>query len=675
MHAYYLSRPLTLCTSVQSHHLKAATQVATPTTTEVYIAAQNELKLVRSALVAAYPREPVDQLLHVLTPESVADLPGLPPRLGVQAFADPEAEAPANSLGAQLRTLKAGQQGRHHFRLLLVNALGANLGDNLIGLTAFRHVLAVLREQLPAVSVDVLLGWHPDDRLARLYRDIDGIDIIRTQGLTLAELGRYQALFDTSNLINLPRHGQLAMVDWYLWWMGLDPVRIPAAEKRNAVAIPDAERQFVATCLPPAAGPRFLLNPQASVPLRSMPAVTTRRLLETLLSAWPEAQIIMVGSAPFEHPRVVNLAGLITDVDRLAALVAAMDGLIGVDTYTTHLADAAATPAVTLYSTIPPERYPYYPLDEALVLPNAGQLPVWGKGKVATEIWAGVADTYEAAWQALDLGTVIAALRRVMARKAEEPRSFVPRLLSLRPAAPAGCSTRVRPHGDDLALEVPLRQREDHLARLLNETVVRVAEQVARPGDTVALLGAGVGESALGLARVVGRHGRLVAIEPRRALHQLLGANLARAGIWHAETHLVMPEGEGVARREINGLQAADEYLPLLLSNCELPEPVVCWPFDTLALDGCRLLLLCSPLARLPVLQGARGTLARLRPVVLIGVLARRNSMVFESFFAGLNYRVRVLLLGNPGEPEQAARYGILLAEPREAERDLAVSL
>ena len=666
MRVYYLSRPLALCTSVQSHHLKAATKVAAPTTTEVYIAAQNELKVVRSALESTYPQESIGQLLHVLAPESVSKLPGLPPRLGVQAFADPESEAPPYSLVAQLQTLKAEQPGRQHFRLLLVNGLGTNLGDNLIGLTAFRHVLAVMRQQLPAVSVDVLLGWHPDDRLARLFRDIDGIDMIRTQSLTVAELGRYQALFDTSNLIALPRYGKLPLVDWYLWWMGLDPVSIPAPEKRNTVAIPDLERQLIAAHLPSTVGPCFLLNPRASVPLRSMPEVTIRRLVEILLTTWPEAHIILLGPSPVEHPRIVNLAGLITDVDRLAALVAAVDGLIGVDTYTTHLADAASTPAVTLYSSISPEQYPYYPLDEALVLPNAEQLPAWGKGKVPPEVWAEIADNYEAVWQALDLDLVIAALRRVMAKKAAAPTLFAPRLLPSRSAAPAAaCPLRVVP-GDGCALEVPLRQGEDSMARLLNETVAKVAAQVVRPGDTVAILGAGAGESALGLARSVGRHGRLVAIEPRRALHQLLCANLARAGIWHAETHLVMPEGEGLARRDINGLQMADEYQPLLMANCEQPEPVVCWPFDTLALNACRLLLLCSPLARLPILQGARGTLERLRPVVLIGVLALGNSMVFESFFDGLKYSVRVLLLGNPGKPEQTARYGILIAEPRE---------
>ena len=662
MNAYYLSRALVLRTAAQSQFLKAAAALATPATNEVHVASQNELRLVRAALGKTYPQEPMARLLHVLVPESINELPGVPPLLGARAFPAPEAEAPPNALIAQLQALRAAHPGRQHYRLLLINAFGANLGDNLIGLTAFRHVLPVLRAQLPAVAVDVLLGWHADDRLARQFRNVDGIESIRTQGPTLAELGRYQALFDTSNLLDLPRYGKLPRVDWHLWWMGLDPARVPAAEKRNAVAIPDADRQFVGEKLPPADGPRILINPLASVALRSMPESAIRRLVAALLADWPEARIILLQPIVLEHPRVCHLTGVIATSDHLAALVAAVDGLIGVDTSTAHLADATATPAVTLFSAIAPDLYPYYPLVEALVLPDADKLPAWGKDKVSPEIWAGMADRYEAAWQALDPGTVIAALRRAMGKKLAQPAAFEPRLLSPR-AATSACPTRVV-DSDICAIEVPLRQREDWMATLLNEIIGNLAAQAVRPGDTVVHLGPGAGEAVVGLARAVGPHGRLVAMEPRRALHQLLCANLARAGLWQAETHLALPEGEGITRREINGLQVADESWPLLLSNSDEPEPVVCWSLDVLVLNACSLLVVNSPLARVPVLQGARATLERLRPVVLIGVVAMPHAEAFETFFDALNYRVRALQLNDPSQPAQSAGYGILVADP-----------
>lgn len=670
MQAYYLTRPLTLRAPFQSRALAAVTTVGAPLTTEVHIAAQNELPLVRSALQKTYPQEPVDQLIRLLSPPSLAGLPGMPPSLGARAFADPLSECPDNCLVTQLQALRSAHPGRAHFRLLIINAFGTNLGDNLMGLTAFRQALTVLRQQLPSFSIDVLLGWHHDDRLSRLFRAVDGIEGIRTQGLTFAELVGYQALFDTGGLLTLPGYGQRPMVDWYLWWLGLDPATVAAADKRNAVSVPEADRQWVASQLPTTAGPRLLINPKASVALRSMPESFCARLVATILASWPEAQIVLLKPLPIDDPRVINLAAAITNIDQLAALVAAVDGLVGVDTYTAHLADATSTPAVTLYTSFLPELYPYYPLEESLVLANADQLPGWGRAKVRPTAWVAMTGAYEAAWQAWDPQLITAALGRALARKTADSEACEPRFLPPRPPVPVG-PTRVVV-GEGPAFVLPLRQRQDPLARVLHGAIAELGERVVCAGDTVALLGAGAGEAALALARRVGPQGRLVAIEPRRALHQLLCANLARADLWHIETHLAMPEGEGLARRRIDGLDLAGEFSSLSLANSELPEPVICWPFDALELTACRLLVVSSPLARFEVLAGAKATLARLHPYVLVGVAALwRDRAAFEDFFTALNYRLRILELADAKAAGQPVRHGILVAEPIVAESRL----
>ncbi len=662
MELYCLTQPLQLRTKMQSMHWVGAKVPEKPTTTEVYVAAQKELALVRRTLTKSHPQQALDQLLRSVPPDAIRQVPGMPAMLGARAVNDAVQGTPEPLLVAQLRRLRAAHPQRQHFRLLLINAFGTNLGDNLIGLAAFRPVLAVLRAQLPEVSVDVLLGWHPDDRLARLFRDIDGIDVIRTRGFALAELLRYQGMFDTSGLLKLPRYGQMPMVDWYLWWMGLDPASVTPADKRNAVAVPEADRQWVAQHLPVAQGPRILVNPKASVALRSMPEAAQRRLVTALLAEWPSVQVILVQPLALEHARVSHLDEVINTSERLAALVAAVDGLIGVDTYTSHLADATATPAVTLFSSIHPDIYPFYPLVQGLCLPNAAQLPGWNKVKLEPQEWATQAGAYEAAWAAMDCSAVMATLRGVMAKKAAAPGAFEPRLLPPR-APPSVCPTR-RLGADPLALELPLRQHDDALARALNETMLALAEQLLRPGDTVVHLAPGAGETALQLANKVGPQGRLVAIEPRRHLHQLLCANLTRADIWHAQTHWALPVGAGIKQSLISALQAMDDHQPGQLFNASLPEAVFCWPIDALALDVCRLLVLTSPLARVDVLQGARDTLARWRPVVLIGSLKLQDVKTFQDFFERLSYDVRVAPLAGANQLQQGEHHGILVAEP-----------
>lgn len=659
MHIYYLTRGLTLRAQGQSLRLDAVSDPARLLKSDLRVAAQRELTQIRQQLQASYPKENADELLFVLTPEAAARIPGLPPLLGARALATPNRRAPERLLLGQLRALKQAHPARLHYRLLLLNGFGTNLGDNLIGLTAFRQVLALLRAELPQLSVDVLLGWNGGERLARLFQGIDGIELCFLQGLSLADLGRYQALFDTGGLLDLPRYGRMPMVDWYLWWMGLDPADTAAADKRNRVAIDPADRQQVAALLPPTEGPRILINPKASVALRSLPEAQTLRLVQTLLQSWPQAQVILVQPLPLEHPRVSQLAESINSGARLAALVAAVDALIGVNTYTAHLADACSTPAVTLESSLAPDLCPYYPLVESVLLPGAEQLPAWNRMKVPEQDWPAMADAYEAAWAALDFVEVLAALGRAMDRKAAAPDVYVPRLLAPC-AAPPRCPTRLAASAEGELL-LPLRQRESVLAKLLDDKIAEVAAQLLCAGDTVVQVAPGAGLAALGLARRVGPQGSLVAIEPRRQLHQLLCANLARADVWHAQTHWALPEGKEFRQQEIAGLCAADESLPLASDNGVAPESVLCWPLDALALPACRLLVLGSPLARMAVLQGACQTLTRLRPVVLIGVVAVEEARSFEAWFKGLTYRVRALQIGAQG---QAPRYVILLAEP-----------
>jgi hypothetical protein len=368
-----------------------------------------------------------------------------------------------------------------------------------------------------------------------------------------------------------------------------------------------------------------------------MPQAVTKRLVEYLLAAWPTAQVVVTQPLMLKHPRVFSLAWAIPTVDHLAALVAQVDGLIGVDTYTQHVADATATPAVTIYTSVHPDRYPYYPLVEPVLLPNARSLPAWNREKVDRADWRSMQATYTAAWEQLDINLVLQTLQRAMDRRMAQW------------------------YRDTLIRVAPGRRRQEPLAVHMDHTVAEIGRQALLRGDTAVVLGAGAGESTLGLAELVGRHGRVVAVEPRRELHQVLCANIVGAGIDHVETHCVMPEGQGVSVNRIYRLRIDDDFSPLALANGAEAESVVCWPLDSLPLPACRLLAVLAPLPLLSVLKGAAATIGRLRPVVVAGVFDRRHSQALASFFDPLVYSVRVLPLGPGPDPEQ---YGMVVAEP-----------
>lgn len=660
MDSYYVTHPLTLRSCGQAKSLLPVTHVESPLVTEVYIAAQYEIAGVRAALLRAYPDQALESMLHLLTPKSLEQVPDMPVTLG--ALGESNDALDTHPLVEQLKLLKANHPARQHYRFLLVNAFGTNLGDNLIGLTAFRQVYAVLREHLPIVSVDVLLGWHQSDSLMRLFKSVEGVDRILTLGLTLAELTRYQALFDTSNLLALPRYGSMPTVDWYLWWMGLKPELIAASAKRNAIAIPTADHDLVAGLLPPCSGPRILISPKASVPLRSMPDQGTLHLVHEVLRQRPDAQLVLLQPLDINHQRVIDLSEHIKTVDRLAALVGLVDGLIGIDSFTQHLADAVATPAVTVFTTVDPGLYPYYPLGESLVLPGAQTLPAWGRPKVSPQEWISMAQHYTCAWQMVDAAAVLHALSEVMARKAVTP------LLQVRAAPPARSSTcnslLFKPDTGAVGVALPVRQRSEPELAILDSTLEKLAKQVLVLGDSVVLLGAGSGRLALVLAGLVGQQGSLVAFEPRRHLHQMLCTNLMGAGITQAQTHAVMPEEKGFSVQSVNTLRADDEFEALGLSNCAVPEPVVCWPLDALRMDACRLLAVCSPMPIQSALKGADQTLRRLQPVVFAGVLKMPQCVESARFLESLNYSVSILELGSANAQSQPPRHGMVIAQP-----------
>jgi hypothetical protein len=660
---YFSTRSLELRTPSQSKQLLVASDPVAPRANEIYIAAQNELELIRIAVEKAFPSQPVSDLVKTITAESAAELREMPPCLGAQAFAD-AALAPAGCLTGQLRELRRTYPHRQHYRFMLVNAFGSNLGDNLLGLTALRQVLSVCRAELPSVTFDVMLGWHSDDRLARQFKGIDGIERVLTQGLTLAELSCYQGLYDTSNLLNLPGYATTPVVDWYMRWMGVDPALVNAADKRNRVVASAACRQSMQARLPQAGGPRFLVNAKASVDLRCMPECAVVQLIEALFARWPTAQVVVLQPAPVDDPRVVNLAAQVPDIDHLTALLASVDAVVGVDTFTSHLADATGTPAVTLYTSTHPDVYPYYPLHQGLLIPAAEQLPAWGKTKVTAEAWAGMADQYLAAWQALDMGDVLRPLTQLLEEKSARPNAFKPSWLSDPVAGMQRLTHRKNLNG--AMLDVPMRTRSSTLAELQTSAILNAAAQFVVLGDTVVLVGAGSGEAALDVAQRVGDRGCVVVMEPRQRLHQLLCANLTRAGLWHVQTHCMLPEGEGLQVQQMPSLQLYEEVPPMSFANCLQPEPVVCWAIDRLALSSCRLLVVSAPFVRLAVLQGARSTLERLRPVVVVGLMVLADVPDFEAFFKSLGYQTRVLEIEVETQllpASSAPTHGVLLAE------------
>lgn len=381
----------------------------------VYQVTNDELELIQSTSHQAESRTPYKRV----DTEAVARKYPLPVTLGRGALPRQQVNRHpnANLLVHQLKRFPA--RGKP-FRLLIINSFGNSLGDNLVGATALRYLLRFLQHNGLPAEFDIMLALTTSPVLPDFFAAIPGVNNIFSGGLTVAELGQYDGVFDFSRLITLPGYDRLPMVDFYLWWMGIPPDAVPPEHKRNQLPTSALETSAIKPLLPNTEGPKVLFNWKASVPLRSIPVNEAVRIAQQLLEQNPGWTLVLDYTLNFKHPRLLDLDGQINSVGKYMALIAEMDGMIAVDSFGQHVADAASLPTVLLLSSLPPARFPYYPNMRTLPLPGANRLPGWNQVKMEDDKWAAAAASYKNAWQKLDTDEASASLNRLMCQTEEQ---------------------------------------------------------------------------------------------------------------------------------------------------------------------------------------------------------------------------------------------------------------
>lgn len=197
-----------------------------------------------------------------------------------------------------------------------------------------------------------------------------------------------------------PAFRGVAMIDFFLSRLDLDPARVPPARRRNA---------WLAARLRPTPPRRgyVLVCPRTSMRLRDMPAPLHRDLLRWLAGQM-DATVLTQGT-PAHGAEAAPPA---TDFPALCALVAGAGLIVSADTAMVHLADAYAVPTLALYTTHRPEwRSRDYPLCRALHFPVPGLPPALEFARSAADDAAA-----QAAWPELPallptLAPMLSALR------------------------------------------------------------------------------------------------------------------------------------------------------------------------------------------------------------------------------------------------------------------------
>lgn len=177
-------------------------------------------------------------------------------------------------------------------------------------------------------------------------------------------------------------------------------------------------------------------------------------------------------------------------------------------------------------------------------------------------------------------------------------------------------------------------------------------KQVLKAGDVVVEAGANIGAHTIALSRLVGPQGRVFAFEPMRIVFQTLCGNVALGQCTN-----VIARQEGLANKPGRMLapspdpSKANNFGGLSLMDQGSGEEVTVATLDSLSLKRCALLKADVEGMELAVLDGARETIARCRPVLYLENDRQEKSGALIERVLSLGYRAwwHTPPLFNPG--------------------------
>lgn len=225
-------------------------------------------------------------------------------------------------------------------RVHLINAFGVTLGDSVIGLSA----LFAVKRRYPHLGFTVYRPARAPQYVKRLYELAEPlVGEIVDLPVPLARLPDDELKIDIGNQLFWPRFASMPMIDFFLWALGIAPESVASEDKRNRWL---ADVPLHA----PAHEPYALFCPDASTPVRSIPASARARIVARLVDAMG---VDVYGFGAVDHPRYRDIAPLSADTADFLAWIGHARYLVTADTAALHVAAGFDVPTTACFTTIP----------------------------------------------------------------------------------------------------------------------------------------------------------------------------------------------------------------------------------------------------------------------------------------------------------------------------------
>lgn len=174
-----------------------------------------------------------------------------------------------------------------------------------------------------------------------------------------------------------------------------------------------------------------------------------------------------------------------------------------------------------------------------------------------------------------------------------------------------------------------------------SEGEVALFQQLLHPGELVVEAGANFGTHTVAMARMVGDQGAIIAFEPQRLVFQAMVANVAlnaltnvitvQAGLGAYQGNIKVPVLNPAKDHNFGGYSIA---------NHDAGDTVPVQTIDSLKLNRCRLIKVDVEGMECDVLEGAKDTIARLRPVLYVENDRTEHSRRLIALIQSYGYRL-----------------------------------
>lgn len=267
----------------------------------------------------------------------------------------------------------------------VMNAVSNALGDYLIGINAFNVYQEKLKEKYPDKKFVFNFFQLNPYRLSPITKQWSSLyEKVGTMPVSLNLFYSHDAYMDFGGLLMVESFNTQPMYDFFLEGFSMKNENVPPERKRlkyTTMPSTDMLTGILNKHIRKRANgkPVILVHPLSTTPIRTMPEQYANRLVKELNKKGYFT--ISAVSIPSKSKSHMNLHNFSENFDDFAGIVKMSDGMVTVDTVTTHLADCFDVPTVALFTSIDPKyRVSYYPKVKGIMLEKEDGL-LYGKHK------------------------------------------------------------------------------------------------------------------------------------------------------------------------------------------------------------------------------------------------------------------------------------------------------